>query len=371
MGAAASSLYEHVSDQLCKLCTVIGLPTRAPLSGLRALIDPIAGRSLAEPPAWPTGVSDDHTPVEYSIACDAGKPPVLRILGETVAGQPSRTANLGAALQLVDDFADRLDLALERFHRVRQVFFAAEPQNDFAMWFSLVHRPGHEQEVKVYFNPDTQGVRQAPTLVAEALRLLQLSRAYPALTRALRPADRFAFFALDLHARPTSRIKVYLSHYDADADDVLRAADAVPDVDTRAVRDFLELTGCTGRLTRRPPLSGYTFVDGDSDRPSGYSLYLPIRDYVGDDEQAHELVMGVLDRFGLDTGVVDRAIAAVARRPLRDGVGLIAHVSLRLAPGREPGITVYLSSEAYEVCPPRPRVAPEKEHVSVKSGSQP
>lgn len=129
----ASSLYEHVSDQLRKLCAVLGLPPNAPLNGLRAPIDPIAGRSLAEPPPWPTGVSDDHTPVEYSIACDAGKPPVLRILGETIAGQPSRRANMWAALQLVDTLATRLDLALDRFDRVRQVFLDGDPQHDFTL----------------------------------------------------------------------------------------------------------------------------------------------------------------------------------------------------------------------------------------------
>lgn len=363
MGSAAASLYEHVSDQLRKLCIVVGLPPHAPLSGLKALIDPIAGRPLTEPPAWPTGVSDDHTPVEYSIACDVGKPPVLRILGETIARQPSRVANLWAALQLVDTLAARLDLALDRFDRVRQVFLEGDPQHDFTLWFSLVHRSDQEQEVKVYFNPGANG-----TKIDEALRRLRLDRAYTALARRLRPKDEFSFFALDLHSRPNSRIKVYLSHHDADVDDILRAADAVTGIDAGAVRDFLRLTGCQGPLTQRPPVSGYTFVGADSDLPSTYSLYLPIRDYVSDDEQARELVRAVLDRFGLDPSVVDRAIAAVARRPLREGVGLIAHISLRLTADRAPGVTVYLSSEAYRVSPPRPR---KVEQVSVRSGSQP
>lgn len=376
MGGAASSLYEHVSDQLRRLCGAIGMPPHAALTGLSALIDPIGGRSLAEPPLWPTGVSDDHTPVEYSIACEVGQPPVLRILGETIARQPSRQANLGAALQLVDTLADRLDLALDRFHQVRQVFLNGDPQHDFAMWFSLVLRPDQQQEVKIYFNPDTQGTNRAPELVEEALWRLQLGRAYAtALAYGVRPGqlgdrDRFAFFALDLHSRPHARIKVYLSHYDAEADDIVRASGAVAGVDGGAVRDFLELTGCTGPLTNRPLVSGYTFVGTDTERPSTYSLYLPIRDYVSDDEQARELVLAVLRRFGLDPSVVDRAIAAVARRPLREGVGLIAHVSLRLTANRTPGVTVYLSSEAYQVCPPRPRAASEVEQVSVQSGSE-
>lgn len=363
MGGAASSLYEHVSDQMYGLCGAIGLPSRAPIASLEALMDPIANRSLADPPIWPSGVSDDHTPVEYSIACDAGKPPVLRILGETIAPQPGRRANASAALRLVDTLATRLDLPLDRFHRIQQVFLGDQPQDDFSIWFSLVHRPGRQPAVKVYLNPDIQGAQRAPALVAEALRRLRLDRAYEAaLAHGVRPGqlgerDRLAFFALDLHAGSGARVKVYLAHHDADADDIVRAAGAVPGVDGYAIRDFLDLTGCTGPLLDRPPVSGYTFVGTDIDRPSAYSLYLPLRDYVSDDEQARELVLAVMGRFRLDPSVVERAITAVARRPLRDGVGLIAHVSLRLTPHRAPGVTVYLSAEAYQVCPPRVRSA--------------
>ena len=59
----------------------------------------------------------------------------------------------------------------------------------------------------------------------------------------------------------------------------------------------------------------------------------------------------LLSRYGFDHAAdLDRAIAAVTRRPLHDGVGLIAHVSLRLGRPR-PGLTVYLSAEAYGVAP--------------------
>jgi len=64
--------------------------------------------------------------------------------------------------------------------------------------------------------------------------------------------------------------------------------------------------------------------------------------------------MALLDRYGFDGAVFERAITALTQRLLLDGVGLIAHVSLRLGPPR-PGVTVYLSSEAYRVNPPRSR----------------
>lgn len=367
MDGAHPSLADHVSGQLRALCAAIGLPAHAPLASVRPLIEPVAGRSLADPPAWPTDISDDHTPVEYSIACDAGKPPVLRILGETFAQQPGRAANLRAALRLVDRYGAGLGSALDRFHLVRQVFLDGDPQSDFALWFSLVHRAGRRPEVKIYFNPDTRGPERAPHLVAEALRRLGLDDAYATVLRhGVRTGepgnrDRFSFFALDLHSRTDARTKVYLSHRDADADSLLRAASATPQPNPEAVLDFLKLTGCTEALTHRPAVSGYTFAGADTDRPGTYSLYLPIRDYVRDDEHARDLVLAVADRFGLDTGVIDRAIAAVARRPLHTGVGLIPHVSLRVPGDGPPGVTVYLSAEAYRV-----RATPR--WVAVRSG---
>lgn len=365
-GAASACLREHVNGQLRALCDAIGLGPRDPIGAVDALLAPIGGHPLSEPAPWPTDVSDDHTPIEYSIACEVGKAPALRVLGETVAAQPGRRTNLGSALKLVDQFAGRFNLALDRFRQLCQVFVDREPQHDFAMWFSLVHRRASVPQVKVYFNPDTQGRTAGPHLVAEALRRLKLDGAYPTLLHhAIRPGqlnkqDRFSFFAVDLHSRPDSRVKVYVAHHDVDVTHAMRAAGAVTGVDQSLVADFLETTRCTGPLLRRPLMSGYTFVEGDTNRPSSYSLYLPIRDYVGDDEEARKLVLAVFERFDLDASLADRAISAVAGRPLRDGVGLIPHVSLRLTSAGVAGVTVYLSSEAYQVAPPR---------VAAQSGS--
>jgi DMATS type aromatic prenyltransferase len=363
MGSSAPSLYEHLGGQLRVLCENLGLAPDPAIADVRDLLAPIGGRALSQPPLWPSEVSDDHTPIEFSIACDVGTPPALRILGETIAPQPSQQANLDAALHLVDALADRHNLALDRFHHVRDVFLGNEPQGVFSVWFSLVHRPGSAPDVKIYVDPNAQGRDKASQLVAEVLDRLQLAGAYQTtLAHAVRPGqlgngDRFSFFALDLHARPHSRVKMYLAHEKATVREVVRAAGAVDGVDAAQIEDFLTLTGCTGPLTKRPLMSGYSFVEGDTDRPSMYSLYLPIRDYVSDDEQAWERVQAVFERYGLDSSVIDKAISAVAQRPLRDGVGLIAHVSLRLSSGRSPGVTVYLSSEAYGVAPPRPRLA--------------
>src|SRR5262249_52513475 len=90
------------------------------------------------------------------------------------------------------------------------------------------------------------------------------------------------------------------------------------------------------------------------DKPVGYSLYVPIRSYVRDDDEARDRVMALLTRHGFDGSALDRAITAVTQRPLDAGVGLIAHVSLRLGRPR-PGVTVYLSPGPHRVSPRPPR----------------
>lgn len=369
MDGAEPSLYSYTAGQLSSLCSVAGLSPETAVADLGALLEPVRARPLADPPVWPTDVSDDHTPVEFSVAFESGRAPTVRVLGEAMAAQPSRRSNLRSALGLVDRFAEDRELRLDQFHRVRELFLDEDPRHDFAMWFSLVYKRELPPEVKIYFNPDARGTQDAPERVARALHDLQLDGAYRTmLDHGVRPGalnrdDRFTFFALDLHSQPYARVKVYLTHHNAEPDHLERAASAVPGADLVALHDFLTLTGCDRSLTGRPALSGYTFVRGDTDRPSTYSLYLPIRDYVRDDEQARDITVSVLDRFGIDPMRADKAIAAVARRPLADGVGLIAHLSLRLNPFGPPGVTVYLSSEAYEV------PAPRREHVHTGSAS--
>ncbi len=193
--------------------------------------------------------------------------------------------------------------------------------------------------------------------MAEALQRLGLGWAYETvLSHAVRPGqlnagDRFYCLALDLHNGPRSRVKIYMSHDGAEAHDMVRAATAVPGIDTSQVERFCSLVaGDTGTFDRLPLVSSYNVVQGDTDRPSTFSLYIPVRGYVSNDEQARQRVLAAADEYGYDPSLIDRGIAACTQRPLADGVGLVAHTSLRLGPGR-PGVTVYLSSEAYRVTP--------------------
>jgi len=351
-----ASLIGHLSGQLERLCGVAGLDPATAQTLLVDLLGTAGPSRVADGPVWRSDVADDHTPVEFSIAFDADGRLTVRVLGEALSSDISADTVLPVAYAFLRAQSTRFDLAMPLFERVHDLFARPNPDAPFALWHSLVFRHDGRTEFKVYFNPEIGGLEQAPDLVAEALQRLGLGDSYRGLLeRMARPGelgrrDRLAFFALDLHDGPHARVKIYVSHHDAGIPDVLRAASVVDGVDPQTLADFCTTAGGgRDRFDARPLISSYTFLAG-TDGPLGYSLYVPIRSYVNDDEEARGRVVALLDRHGFDSSALDRAIDAVARRPLADGLGLIPHVSLRLGPPR-PGITVYLSAEAYQVGP--------------------
>ncbi len=372
-------LSQFLDKQLHSLCEMVGLDPRSASALLADLLGPVGSRSLSQPPAWPSGVADDHTPVEFSVAFNENERPIVRILGESLAAAPSAATNMTAAYEFVARQAARFGLPTAQFDEMRDVFATEAPAGGFALWHSLVFRHRRQPEFKVYFNPELTGVARAPGLVAEAMSRLGLSRAHDAtLARAIRPrelgrGDRLTFFALDLHDGPHARVKLYVSHHDAEIGDVAHAAGVVAGIDTDELADFCLTAGGTKTFADRPLVGSYTFLGdggglGSVERPAGYSLYVPIRSYVNDDAEARERVATLMDRYGFDVDELDGIIAALAGRPLDEGVGLIAHVSLRLGPPR-PGLTVYLSAEAYRVAPPRRRWHPSsQDHAQQPAG---
>ncbi len=352
----ALSVLDHIGGQLGRLCEVLGMDPGDPAELLKDLLGPHGDRPLSKSPAWPSEVADDNSPVEFSVAWNQTEPPSLRILAEVIDAAPGVHANMASTYDFLDRQTARHGLRTDRLDAVRDLFGAACPDAAFALWCSLVFRSGRRPEFKVYFNPEAQGVHRSPGLVAEALTRLGLAASYRAmLDHAARPGelgrlDRLSFFALDLHDGPQSRVKLYVSHHDAQPRDAARAAAVVDEVHAAEVAEFCALAGRVGLFTGRPLVSSYTLTEGLA-RPTGYSVYVPIRGYVGDDREARERVLELMSRYDLDHDLLDRAIDAVARRPLEQGAGLIAHVALRLGRPR-PGLTVYLSAEAYGVASP-------------------
>ncbi|MGH3974955.1 MAG: tryptophan dimethylallyltransferase family protein, partial [Pseudonocardiaceae bacterium] len=214
---------------------------------LHDLLGSVGSRPITEPALWPSFIADDHTPVEFSLSFERGKPPTLRVLVEHLAPEATAGANLRAARRLTDRLARRYRLPLDRFAAIADLFLPDEPEGIFSLWHSVVLRPDAQHEFKVYFNPAVRGASQAPALVAQALERLGLHHAYATVVaQAFRPgwqADRFVFLSLDLHPGPHSRVKVYVAHDGAAAGDLERAARPARGTVPGAAGEFCSLVG--------------------------------------------------------------------------------------------------------------------------------
>jgi DMATS type aromatic prenyltransferase len=283
--------------------------------------------------------------------------PRLRFLVEPSDRRPDLGANMQAGLRLLELLADRYQFSLDRLSMLQDLFFPRRPQGPFGLWLAAELGRSGTPRFKAYLNPSVHGPNRAWQVVGEALARLGFGDAFPSLLRYGVPrtpqVDRFYIFGLDLGSpwgRP--RVKVYIRHEGFSGAEAAQAACAVPGVSPESIAQFCELVGGPGPFTERPLISCFSFVEGDHERPSAYTIHLPVRDYVLNDADARNRAWAALDSYGFDASMLRRGLAGVSQRPLAAGVGLISYVALVCAP-RPRRMTVYLSSEAYEAALPR------------------
>ncbi|WP_319769761.1 tryptophanase [Streptomyces europaeiscabiei] len=350
-----------VTGQLLRLCEASGLARADAETYAHVLTDSlgaVAERSLDLPPPSRSFLSDDSTPVEFSLSFTPDAPPRVRVLLEPGCGAESLRENGRTGLRVVRSMARRWGFATEQLDALEDLFLPPDPQGPLALWIALELSPGGVPKVKVYLNPAATGARRAAETVREALDRLGHRQAFGMLPS----ADGYPFFALDLGDWAAPRVKIYATHHGLPVTGTggLCRMESGPDSET--LEEFLRTAGGFGdgtgqpsapeaRFDRRPVLTCHSFTR-TTGGPTGFTLHVPVRDYARDDVEALRWAGSVLGRHGLDTGALDRPLAAVTPRPLRDGAGLIAYVALAHEQNQPPRVTTYISSEAYEVRPP-------------------
>ncbi|WP_258017711.1 tryptophan dimethylallyltransferase family protein [Streptomyces noursei] len=352
-------LGEFVSAQCQRLCEAMGAGSNADLYNelLLEILGTAAGRSLLNPPLAPSAISDDHTPVEFSLAFVPHAAPDVRILVEPGGGTGDYAEDARVGRKVFEALADRWSFSLVHLNQVADVFFPSSSQVPFALGCALALRSTGQPVFKAYLNPAVRGPGRAARVVEEALTRLGYQAAVePLFRQAARRhpgADSLPFFALDLGNWDAPRAKAYVAHHNIAAADVKAVSRLVPGEHPEAVEEFVHLTLGDGPYYRRPVVSYYSFTGASADRPSGYTVQLPIRDYVRDDQEARDRAAVVFQHYDLDVQALDRALAAMTPRRLNSGVGLMAYLALAYEHDQPPRVTVYLSSQAYHVPPPR------------------
>ncbi|MEU9993861.1 tryptophan dimethylallyltransferase family protein [Streptomyces sp. NPDC050848] len=355
----------HAARQVLRLCEAAGLSGSDSAEYARTLLTalgPVAERPLDLPPPYDSFLSDDHSPVEYSLAFTPDARPTLRVLLEPGCGAESLAENGRVGLRAVRAMARRWGFDTQRLDELEDLFFPPDPEGPLALWCALELLPGGVPKVKVYLNPAASGEERSVATVREALRRLGHARAFASLP----PSERPLFLALDLGDWEEPRAKVYLVHRDLRAPEAAglsRTAGGPAQAEiarffrTAAGHDVDGLGSPDGRdvpLDRRPGLSCHAFTETGTALPSGFTLHVPVRDYARHDGEALDRAVTLLRRHGMDPAPLVQALRAVTTRRPEDGVGLIAYLALVHQEGRPARVTVYISSEAYEVRPPAP-----------------
>jgi hypothetical protein len=312
---------------------------------------------------WPSDISDDHSPYEFSLVLRRDSTE-LRVMSEMISTgndvSLQRTIQEGRAFSEL--LAREYGADFTRLEKVRDLFFPSDPQGNFAFWHAAILDPnGKDPSFKLYLNPQVRGKDHAPHLVEEMLCRLGFADAWSTVTKAARRGpelDEIRYVSLDAHGGDVARVKVYLFHHEATFDDLHHVASFAPGHEPAPLDRFLAtIAGGTGLLrAARQAGTCLAFVGGKG-TPKTCTVHLPIRAYAGNDEIAHVRIRRALTDLEIPTQPYERALTALARRPLSEGSGLHAWVGL-CGGTTKPHVNVYLAPEAVATEPSHPTVFP-------------
>lgn len=326
-----------------------------------------------DPVAWVSGVSNDGSPIEYSVSIDqsTGKAE-LRFLTEAQPNENTWRHLTEAALNLNRDIAASYPatVSLQRFEAIRDLFMPAQPPSEetggrvkMAAWHSCAWSLKEGPQWKIYLDPCAAGKGNAALSAArEAFRRLGLESGWRLVEGIIGPDDSVIYFSLDLSSnKDEARVKVYIVHGGADATSRALAAEVArkhasicPDADAFEIQRFLAAMagsnfGTDSQSGKKSLISCFAFASKTGERPVG-TVHFPIDAYVQQDAEARSRVEEYLASAAASTAARERyakVLAAVQRRPLGQGRGIHAWVSLKQRAGGRRENTFYLCPEMF------------------------
>ena len=366
-------LVDYTSSRLRALCYAARLGEETPkiVQTFRNLITPWGDSSLVRTTDWVSDISDDNTPIEFSVAI-AGDRVEVRALFEPQAKEPTLAAHRAVGIEFNERLEREFGANLDRFRAIRELFLPEGMQGQFAVWSSVVFARGQAPAFKAYLNPLAQGAAHAPELVREGLARLGLGHTWPSLERtALRRGphlDELKYFALDLAPSAEARVKIYVRHHSATPDDLEVASSAASNyVEGEAVDFVRAMRGGDARLSARAPFTCSSFVGTQRNHPVSTTIYVPVCAYAQDDAAVLDRVRSYMDERQMDSSAYESLVWGFANRPLAEGVGMQPWIALRRIDAVT-RMTIYLASEANRVHEPGTVPAPTEDRSSFLDG---
>jgi tryptophanase len=304
---------------------------------------------------WVSGVSNDHSPFEYSVAFDQGTGDAeLRFLIEAQLSEGEGgggLAQLQKAMQLTDKIAEEYSasVSLDRFNLIRDLFVPENPEGKFFAWHS--YAAGKDgPEWKIYLNPCFASGRDSALAVTRtAFERLGLAGGWKLMEKILGPSESVIYFSLDLSSDVGhARVKVYVSHGATTASAIAQKHVAIcPHADAYEIQRFCEIVsgGSLGPYEGKPVLSCFAFTTEAPDRPVG-TVHFPIDAYADNDAEAQQRIeryMTAVSVSSLYRERYRRMVSAVQRRRLDQGPGVHSWISLKQKAGGKRSNAFYIS----------------------------
>lgn len=346
------SFGEVATRCLVSLCDAVGFSAgqrEASIALILDLLSPWANRAIGVRPSGASHITDEHFPIEFSLALEDGVPEV-RVLFEAQANVFRQSDLWRAGWATCEKLEQKYGVSLERLRQVADLFEPSSPTCKYAMWHGVSFSPSGPPKFKVYLNPLAQGPDRGPTVLRESLARLGFASAMQDVFADCSHRCEFRFFSLDLSDEPHARVKVYRVHHGATREEIESGLRVAAGYSHALVDQFWDAIAGPEQRYSRFPVSTYLSLDSRNPRPNAATIHFPVRDYATTDLEVYRRIRSFLTRDELVH--YERAIAGFTNRPLAAGLGMQSYVSVRLHSGPR-HITVYLSPEAYRIEPPR------------------
>jgi DMATS type aromatic prenyltransferase len=311
--------------------------------------------TLLDAPSWPSDITDDGSPFEFSAAFEQGKFE-LRMLFESQGAIPTHRSTWDAGIAFTERLAALGQADLKGFNQVRELFTPSAFRSErFLLWHATVLRDLATLH-KVYFNPELADPGNAAARVDEALERLQMPAARRFLdgcTKHLSFKPRVPYFSIDLEAPESARSKIYVSaETSAQAIAIVREAGGL---DPSTCAEWLEkLIGKVEPRAPRPLLICTSFRRAS--RVPDVTLHVPIRCYADNDADATNRLLPLVGSSEVMS--LRKAVEAVSGITAENTRGVLTYASLRQ--GRDGlRVTGYLAPQLYT----RPQYANSGTHM--------
>lgn len=304
---------------------------------------------------WVSDVSNDHSPLEYSLALDQRTGDAeVRFLVEAQPEHNSLAALQESVTRLSEDIATEYSgiASLDRLNTIRDVFMPQDAEGSLVAWHSFAMSKTLEKW-KIYLNPHASGKANAAHLTREAMTRLGLESSWKLLESVMTGEDFVIYFALGMsHDPEEAEVKVYVAHPGASATDIAQKHTILdPSASKYQIEQFYSCMsgGSLGPFCGKPPISCIAFRSSKPLRPTRTVLF-PMDSYAASDAEAQERVEAYMHAVSAPELYRERyraGIDAVRRRPLTAGRGIHSWVSLKQKPEGKRSNTFYLSPELF------------------------